>query len=95
MADSGLTAFRQPLNKTNEEGSFLFQSALREECLAIISDHVEPAFKAFAIYLENEYEPKLRTEHSASKGYPLGKEYYQDCLSFHTTTEMTPSHIIW
>ena len=93
MADSGLTAFRQPLNKTNDEGGFLFQSALREECLAIISDHVEPAFKAFATYLENEYEPKLRTEHSASKGYPLGKEYYQDCLNFHTTTEMTPQQV--
>jgi len=65
----------------------------KQECLAFISNDVCSAFSALGDFLQSEFIPNLRTEISASKGYPDGDQYYQDCLDFHTTTTMTAEEI--
>ena len=90
MVDGGLESFSKPI-----EGSFQLpdEQALKDECQSLLSGPVKDAFSSFAEFLDNEYIPNLRTEISASKGYPNGESYYADCLKFHTTTDMTPQEI--
>ena len=64
-----------------------------QSCLEQISGPVTLAFTIFVDFLEQQYIPNLRTEISATKGYPDGITYYNDCLKFHTTTTMTPTEI--
>ena len=65
----------------------------KQECLRFISNEVCLAFSALADFLDSEFIPNLRTEISATNGYPNGAQFYQDCLDFHTTTTMTAEEI--
>jgi uncharacterized protein (DUF885 family) len=89
MVDQGLKSFSDPIMecfKLPEE------QALKTECEELL-DGMLAAFSNFGDFLEKDYIPNLRTEISASKGYPDGEEYYADCLKFHTTTSMTAQEI--
>ena len=89
MIQNGLVAFRTPLeNVFPDDEQDRYQS-----CLEQISGPVTLALTIFVDFLEQEYVPNLRTEISATKGYPDGVTYYNDCLKFHTTTTMTPDEI--
>jgi uncharacterized protein (DUF885 family) len=91
MIENGFVAFRSPLCEGNvfpDTEQDVYQS-----CLAQISGPVTLAFTSFVDFLEQQYIPNLRTEISATKGYPDGITYYNDCLKFHTTTTMTPEEI--
>jgi uncharacterized protein (DUF885 family) len=68
------------------------EQELKEECEALV-ENAKEAFSNLADFLDQSYIPNLRTEISASKGYPDGETYYVDCLKFHTTTSMTPHEI--
>jgi len=91
MVDARYEAFSSPIEncETKHEDDLHW----KEECHNIISDAICPAFSKLADFLEVQYIPNLRTEISASNGYPDGKKFYQDCLAFHTTTAMTASEI--
>jgi uncharacterized protein (DUF885 family) len=65
---------------------------LKVECMELVSKITE-AFTKFADFLEKDYVHNLRTEISAAKGYPEGENYYRDCLTFHTTTDLSPTEI--
>jgi len=69
------------------------EKPLFDECMKLIEGPVTGAYTKLADFLEKEYIPNLRTEISAGKGYPDGENYYKSCLSFHTTTSMTPEEI--
>jgi uncharacterized protein (DUF885 family) len=90
MIEGKMPAFRKPL-----EGCFDLpdEQDLKEECEQRIDEEVTHAFIGLADFLEIDYVPNLRTEISATKGYPDGQTYYADCLAFHTTTTMTPAEI--
>jgi uncharacterized protein (DUF885 family) len=90
MIAGNLTAFRGPI-----ENAFCLPDEIQifQECQQLLSDHVQVAWEEFATFLQVEYIPNLRDEISATKGYPNGEKYYQDCLKFHTTTDMTPQDI--
>jgi uncharacterized protein (DUF885 family) len=90
MINANLTAFRSPI-----ENEFCLpdEVELLQECEQLLSGAVKDAWQTFATFLEGEYIPNLRDEISATKGYPNGEKYYQDCLKFHTTTNMTPQDI--
>jgi uncharacterized protein (DUF885 family) len=90
MIANDFVAFRTPLdgNVFPDTEQDLYQS-----CMAQISGPVTAAFTSFVDFLEQQYIPNLRTEISATKGYPDGITYYNDCLKFHTTTNMTPDEI--
>lgn len=89
MVDDKLSSFVKPI-----ESCFVLpeEADLKAECEQKLAD-ATTAFATFADYLQEEYIPNLRTEISAEKGYPDGKEYYLDCLKFHTTTSMTQEEI--
>jgi uncharacterized protein (DUF885 family) len=89
MVDGNLSSFAKPI-----ESSFILpeEADLKAECEQRLVE-ATAAFAIFADYLQEKYIPNLRTEISAEKGYPDGKEYYLDCLKFHTTTSMTPEEI--
>jgi uncharacterized protein (DUF885 family) len=90
MIDGGLASFSGSIQncfKLPEE------QELKDECESLIQGPATDAFKKFAEYLDKQYIPNLRTEISASKGYPDGESYYADCVKFHTTTSMTPEEI--
>jgi uncharacterized protein (DUF885 family) len=90
MIANGFVAFRAPL-----EGNVFpdTEQEIYQSCLEQISGPVSLAFTVFVDFLEQQYIPNLRTEISATKGYPDGITYYNDCLKFHTTTNMTPDEI--
>lgn len=90
MIEGKMTAFSKPI-----EGCFDLpdEQVLKEECAQLIGKAVTQAFVGLADFLETEYVPNLRTEISATMGYPDGQAYYADCLAFHTTTTMTPFEI--
>lgn len=90
MVDSGLVAFSNPIRDCFDLPK---EEDLMKECESAIAGPVRDAFSGFADFLERDYIPNLRTEISAEKGYPDGKTYYEDCLKFHTTTNMTPDEI--
>lgn len=89
MVDGHLASFAKPI-----ESCFVLpdDSDLKDECAGLLVEATK-AFAAFADYLQHEYIPNLRTEISVEKGYPDGRQYYLDCLKFHTTTTMTPDEI--
>lgn len=90
MVKDGLKSFVDPIK---DRFQLPEENELKGECETLLAGSVPQAFSAFADFLEKEYIPNLRTEISAEKGYPDGKEYYADCLRFHTTTTMTPEEI--
>lgn len=99
MVKDGCVAFTDPVNavkpvdaKDNVETANSVND-WKKECLTIVSDKVCTSLNKLADYLESEYIPNLRTEISASEGYPNGEQFYQDCLTFHTTTKMSASEI--
>jgi uncharacterized protein (DUF885 family) len=89
MIQGKLAEFTKPI-----EGLFLEgESDIQRACMEQIEGPITIAFSKLADYLERHYVPNLRTEISAVKGYPNGEEYYNACLSFHTTTNMTPEQV--
>jgi uncharacterized protein (DUF885 family) len=89
MVEGNLASFSEPIMP-----SFVLpdETALKIECERHLVTAAK-AFAEFADYLRDRYIPNLRTEISAERGYPDGKQYYLDCLKFHTTTSMTPEEI--
>jgi uncharacterized protein (DUF885 family) len=85
MVEGNLESFFKPI-----ESAFVLpqEDGLKKECETLLSTAKE-SFSSFAHFLEKDYTPNLRTEISATKGYPDGESYYADCLKFHTTTDMT------
>ena len=94
MINDNLETFSKPIQSCFGDGKHLSkeESDLKKECENAIL-LAKDAFIKFTDFLENDYVPNLRTEISASKGYPNGEEYYIDCLKFHTTTSMSPMEI--
>jgi uncharacterized protein (DUF885 family) len=90
MVSAKLQAFAKPIQDCFDLPS---EESLKAECESLLQGPVAEAFTAFGDYLEKDYVPHLRTEISATKGYPDGEQYYADCLAFHTTTSMTPAEV--
>jgi len=92
MVNGMMEAFSKPISNCFDLPK---EEDLRSECHILIrgSGGIVDAFASLADFLENDYIPNLREDISAVTGYPNGKQYYQDCLTFHTTTDMTPEEI--
>mmetsp|Transcript_6099 Transcript_6099/g.12749 ORF Transcript_6099/g.12749 Transcript_6099/m.12749 type:complete len:631 (-) Transcript_6099:62-1954(-) len=89
MIEGNMEAFSKPI-----ANCFVLpaEQDLKDECAKLI-DGIKDAYIDLAAFLEEEYVPNLRTDISAVTGYPDGKQYYSDCLAFHTTTDMSPEQI--
>ncbi|XP_063875993.1 uncharacterized protein LOC135108992 [Scylla paramamosain] len=68
------------------------RTTLRQQAQERIKQDLIPSFKEIRNFIENQYLPATRTEVGASS-LPGGEAYYQACLKFHTTTDLTPQQI--
>ena len=89
MATGGMEQFIKPI-----EGQFDLpaEQELKDLCGERVNSIAE-SFSMLAKFLEVEYCPNLRDDIAATTGYPDGAQYYQDCLTFHTTTALSPKEI--
>lgn len=65
---------------------------LQREALAMISQHVIPAYDNLLAFIRDEYLAKARTTIGASK-LPEGPAYYQAMIEKHTTLKLKPAQI--
>ena len=68
------------------------QKRLTEEITSAINGDVIPAYRAFAVFVGNEYAPQGRTILSV-ESLPDGKERYENDIYGRTTTHMSPEEI--
>ena len=66
--------------------------SLREKAKQLLEEKVFPAYLKLAVFLRTEYLNHVRSQPGISN-LKNGKEYYQECIRFHTTTDMTPDEI--
>lgn len=68
------------------------RSELKEQALLALKNHVIPALRTFLNFVLQGYVPHLR-ESIACSDLPEGKALYEQCLRFHTSTDLTPDSI--
>jgi uncharacterized protein (DUF885 family) len=67
------------------------QNNLIRRLLTIINVHVSPAYDRLIEVLDENLS-NTKSDHGVWK-LPNGDKYYQLCLAFHTTTDMSPADI--
>lgn len=77
--------FPSPINETDQRN-------LKGTAKQLIEEKVFPAYQELATYLKTEYLPNVRSNPGICC-LENGVDYYQECLRFHTTTELTPEQI--
>ena len=65
---------------------------LKTDAEDAIKNNIKPAMLKMAKFLENTYIPFTRAEIAATS-LPEGKEFYDACLKFHTSTNLTAEQI--
>ncbi|XP_045130033.1 uncharacterized protein LOC123515490 isoform X2 [Portunus trituberculatus] len=68
------------------------RTTLRQQAQERIKQDLIPSFKEIRNFIVDQYLLATRTEVGVSS-LPGGKPYYQACLKFHTTTDLTPQEI--
>ncbi len=58
----------------------------------MIDSVINPSYNKLFRFLQDEYLPRARTT-SGISALPMGKEYYQYCIRYWTTTHLTPDSI--
>ena len=90
IIDGDLAPFKEPL-ETDKAKQLLAGSPLLGELLEAIED-TRRGFRAFLAFFRDEYSKALRASPACSD-LPGGAALYQQCLRFHTTTDMTADEI--
>jgi len=88
--ENGGNAF---LGKLIDSDSAHVTEEVKNSAKRIVTEQVVPSFQEVADFLTSTYAPSLPTEIASTKRHPWGKEYYQKCLEFHTTTTLTCEEI--
>lgn len=79
------------IEKPKKISNATWNDILRQAAYAI-QHYTQPSYKRLKAFLKNEYLPKSRSK--IGVGYlPNGFEYYQACLRFHTTTDLSAYEI--
>lgn len=88
------TNFYKPYLKINEakELPSSVHNTLVEKAKETISSFVQPSLKKLSSFIKTEYMPETRTEYGV-KCLPSGAEYYQECLRWHLSVNMTPQQV--
>jgi uncharacterized protein (DUF885 family) len=86
------SAFAAPLGSFPATVSDAARARLRTACLAAIKDRVDPAYRAFATFVRNEYAPHGRTE-PGEWSLPFGDERYAFHIKEQTSTTMSADEI--
>lgn len=85
-----LTGFTEKLNEINELSAADKQEAI-DQAEAITRELIRPAYQQLVTFL-NQQISRAPTDIGVGQ-FPNGAAYYQQRLSFHTTTDMTPAQI--
>ncbi|XP_025077540.1 uncharacterized protein LOC112554138 isoform X1 [Pomacea canaliculata] len=67
------------------------KESVRTRALAAVG-HVKEALRRLKTFLEDEYMPNTRTTWGVG-GLPNGTALYEQCLRYHTSTDMTPQQV--
>jgi len=78
---------KRPKNITGNVWKLLINDAK-----TTILKYIQPSFKKLQMFLKDEYLAKSRPDIGVSS-LSHGEEYYQGCLQYHTTTNLTPKEI--
>jgi uncharacterized protein (DUF885 family) len=84
--------FMLPTKKFPAEFSDADKKRLTDEMTKAVNDDVLPAYKKFAEFLRNEYNPKGRTKLSI-ESLPDGKRRYAEAVKMMTTLNVTPEEV--
>ncbi len=84
--------FYGPVKKFPDSFAAADQQRLRAAYVAAIEQIVNPNYKKLAAFMEQEYLPKARKSTGISD-IPQGKEYYDYCIRYWTTTALQPDSI--
>ena len=68
------------------------RSSLTEKASCLLEMKVFPAYRQLAEFLRTTYIPNVRASPGISS-LENGTEYYQECIRFHTSTNMTPNEV--
>lgn len=86
------STFYQPfLNKPQHIEATEFK-ALQTQAKNIIRDEINPSYKAFKVFMVDEYIPQAR-ETVGAYSFPDGKAYYQQQIKEYTTLDLTAEEI--
>jgi uncharacterized protein (DUF885 family) len=91
-ADPAKSLFYGPINKMPADFSAADKERLSKEYAALITDHLNPAYKKLGAFLKDEYLPKARTT-TGINAVPGGDAYYNYLIRSWTTTNKTPDEI--
>jgi uncharacterized protein (DUF885 family) len=84
--------FLIPTKKFPADFSDADKKRLTDEMTKAINDDVFPAYRKFAEFLRNEYDPKGRSELSI-ESLADGKRRYAEAVKFMTTINITPAEV--
>ena len=84
--------FLIPTKKFPAEFSDEDKKRLTDEITKAVNDDVFPAYKKFAEFLRNDYDPKGRSELSV-ESLPDGKRRYAEAVKMMTTMNITPAEV--
>jgi uncharacterized protein (DUF885 family) len=84
--------FLEPTKKFPKEFSDADKKRLTDDITKAINDDVFPAYKKFAEFLRNDYDPKGRDALSI-ESLPDGKRRYAEAIKFMTTVNITPEQV--
>lgn len=84
--------FLEPTKKFPADFSDADKKRLTDEITKAVNDEVFPAYRKFADFLRNDYDPKGRTE-LAIESLPDGKRRYTEAVKTMTTLNVTPSEV--
>src|SRR6478672_6283990 len=84
--------FLRPTTKFPKEFSEQDKKRLTDEMTKAVNDDVFPAYKKFAEFLRNDYDPKGRAQLSI-ESLPDGKRRYVEAVKMMTTMNVTPAEV--
>ncbi|XP_045130031.1 uncharacterized protein LOC123515489 [Portunus trituberculatus] len=86
------TVFYEPFINMSDTVTTEQRITLKQQAQHRIKKDLLPSLKEIRDFIADQYLPATRTEVGVSS-LPGGKAYYQACLKFHTTTDLTPQEI--
>ncbi|XP_029658148.1 uncharacterized protein LOC115232424 [Octopus sinensis] len=91
--DSGTSVFLNPFKKTPTNEKLLgMVEETKTELSDILQNQLKPALQKLKEFLENVYLKHSRQEPGACY-LPNGKEFYDACVRFHTSSNLSPEEI--
>jgi uncharacterized protein (DUF885 family) len=92
VADANKSLLYEPFEKFPERITDADRKRLIENGSAAIIDSVVPGYELLLKFITEEYVPASRSSISASS-LPNGRAYYEFCVRYYTTTDLTPEQI--